>query len=107
MILRANAVAGLTALLCTALLAAAPLLAQGLPHATPEEVGLSSERLDRVSAVFQEYADAGRLAGASGTVIRHGRVVWSDAWGMRDLAARDPLEMDDIFRIYSMSKPIT
>ena len=82
------------------------LLAQGLPHATPEDVGLSSERLDRVSEVFQGYADERRLAGASGMVIRHGKVVWSDTWGMRDLEAGDPLEIDDIFRIYSMTKPI-
>jgi CubicO group peptidase (beta-lactamase class C family) len=87
--------------------ASGPLVAQDLPRASPEEVGLSSERLERVSQVFQGYADERRLAGASGMVIRHGKVVWEDAWGLRDLAAGDPLEMDDIFRIYSMSKPIT
>lgn len=104
---RAVAAVRLTALLCPFVLFASPLLAQGLPRARPEEVGLSSERLERVSEVFQGYADERRLAGASGMVIRHGKVAWSDAWGMRDLAAGDPLEMDDIFRIYSMSKPIT
>ena len=40
-------------------------------------------------------------------VLRNGRVAYTDAWGMRDLAAGDAMEADDIFRIYSMTKPIT
>src|SRR5690606_18831340 len=63
--------------------------------------------LARVSDVFESYAAEKRLAGAVGMVVRHGKVAWSDAWGMRDLAAGDPMQVDDIFRIYSMSKPIT
>ena len=99
---------GLAAAVCAlALAASAPAAAQTLPRGTPEEVGLSSERLERVGEVFQSYADEGRLAGAVGMVIRHGRVVYEEAWGMRDVAARDRLETDDIFRIYSMTKPVT
>jgi CubicO group peptidase (beta-lactamase class C family) len=98
---------GLLAYSCIALVAAAPLAAQGLPRAEPEDVGLSSERLERVGQVFGSYAAGGRLAGAAGMVIRHGHVAYLDAWGMRDVAARDPLEPTDIFRIYSMTKPIT
>ena len=86
---------------------APPLSAQPLPTAPPEEVGLSSERLARVGDVFQSYVDEGRIAGALGMVARRGRLVYVDQWGMRDVAARDPLEHDDIFRIFSMSKPIT
>lgn len=86
---------------------ASPLVAQDLPRATPEEVGLSSERLARVDEVFTSYANEGRMAGAVGMVIRHGKVAWVDAWGVRDLSADDPMEPDDIFRIYSMTKPIT
>jgi len=86
---------------------AAPVLAQSLPRATPEEVGLSSERLARVGEVFEGYAAERRLAGAVGMVIRHGKVAYLDAWGARDLAAGDPVETDDIFRIYSMTKPVT
>jgi CubicO group peptidase (beta-lactamase class C family) len=104
---RPTQVARLLSILIALALAAAPLAAQSLPRAMPEEVGLSSERLERVGEVFQGYADEGRLAGAVGMVIRHGRVAYVDAWGMRDVAARDPLEADDIFRIYSMTKPIT
>jgi len=88
-------------------LGAAPILAQEIPSATPEQVGLSSERLARVDQVFSAYADEGRLAGAVGMVIRHGKVAWVDSWGMRDVAAGDPMEAGDIFRIYSMTKPIT
>ena len=82
-------------------------LAQELPRADPEEVGLSSERLQRIDEVFSAYAAEGRLAGAVGMVVRHGKVAWSDAWGMRDVEAGDPMAEDDIFRIFSMSKPVT
>jgi CubicO group peptidase (beta-lactamase class C family) len=104
---RARPLLGLLATICAFGAATAPVLGQGLPRATPEEVGLSSERLERVGEVFQAYADEGRLAGAVGMVIRHGRVAYQDAWGMRDVAARDRVETDDIFRIYSMTKPVT
>ncbi|SVC97475.1 uncharacterized protein METZ01_LOCUS350329, partial [marine metagenome] len=77
------------------------------PTVAPEEVGLSPERLARVSEAFQSYADDGRIAGAVGLVARHGKLAWAEAWGMRDLAAGDPMEEDDIFRIFSMTKPIT
>jgi CubicO group peptidase (beta-lactamase class C family) len=63
--------------------------------------------LARVDEAFSAYAEEGRLAGAVGMVLRHGKVAWVDAWGMRDIAAGDPMEADDIFRIYSMTKPIT
>ncbi len=86
---------------------ATSVAAQQLPRATPEELGLSSERLARVGETFGRYAEERRLAGAVGMVIRHGKVAYFDAWGMRDLAAGDPIETDDIFRIYSMTKPIT
>jgi len=88
-------------------LAAAPLSSQRLPFAAPEDVGLSSERLQRIGETFQSYADEGRISGAVGMVLRNGRVAYMDAWGTRDLDAGDAMEEDDIFRIYSMTKPIT
>lgn len=92
--------------LCTLL--SAPLLAgQALPLAEPEQVGLSSDRLERIGEVFQGYVDDGRIAGAIGMVARKGRLVYVDRWGSRDMEAGDPLEEDDIFRIFSMTKPIT
>lgn len=85
---------------------AGPVSAQ-LTRTAPEDVGLSPERLQRIGEVFRGYADEGRLAGAVGMVLRDGRVAYLDAWGMRDVESGDPMEVDDIFRIYSMTKPIT
>jgi len=73
----------------------------------PEEVGLSSERLQRIGDVFQDYVDEGRIAGAVGMVLRHGKLAYVDAWGMRDITAGDTMEEDDLFKICSMSKPVT
>jgi len=88
-------------------LVSVPTSAQLFPVAEPEEVGLSSERLQRIDDVFGSYVEEGRIAGAVGIVLRHGKLVYTGAWGMRDLAAGDPSEVDDIFRIASMTKPIT
>ena len=90
-----------------ALTLCAPLSAQRLPTASPESVGLSSERLERIGDAFQGYVDEGRIAGAVGMVIRNGKVAYVDQWGMRDLEAGDPVESTDIFSICSMTKPIT
>lgn len=86
---------------------AAPAAAQDFPLATPEEVGLSFERLQRIDDAFRSYAEEGRIAGAVGMVLRHGKLAYTGAWGMRDVAAGDPQEADDIFRIASMTKPLT
>ena len=88
-------------------LVAAPVAAQDFPLAEPEEVGLSAERLQRIDDVFSSYAKEGRIGGAVGIVLRHGKLAYTGAWGMRDVAAGDPAEADDIFRIFSMTKPIT
>ena len=85
-----------------------PAAAQSLPRAeVPEEVGLSSERLGRIGHAFGAWAEEGRIAGGVGLVVRDGKIAYLDGWGMRDLAAADPMEPDDIFRIYSMTKPVT
>jgi len=78
-----------------------------LPAARPESVGLSSERLARLNAGMKSLVDQGRLAGAVTMVLRHGKVVEFDAVGRRDVAAGAPMQKDSIFRIYSMSKPVT
>ena len=96
-----------TVAFCVFVLGGAPLSAQQLPHAAPEEVGLSTERLERIGEVFEAYTEEGRISGAVAMVLRNGKVAYADAWGMRDLAAGDAMEEDDIFRIYSMTKPIT
>jgi CubicO group peptidase (beta-lactamase class C family) len=78
-----------------------------LPTAKPESVGMSSERLARLKGGMQGLIDQGRLAGVVTMVARHGKVVEFEALGKRDLAANAPMQKDSIFRIYSMSKPIT
>jgi CubicO group peptidase (beta-lactamase class C family) len=78
-----------------------------LPSASAESEGMSAERLARLSSGMKELVDQGRLAGVVTMVSRHGKVVEFDAAGKRDIAANAPMQKDSIFRIYSMSKPIT
>ena len=79
----------------------------GLPIASPDTAGMSADGLARIEPAVQAYVDDGRVAGVMTMVARGGHVVHWAAAGMRDLDAGDPLERDDIFRIYSMTKPIT
>ena len=81
--------------------------AQELPAAQPESVGLSSERLERIGAVVQHSIDDKRIAGAVTLVVRHGHVAWFRAQGMADREASKAMPADAMFRICSMTKPIT
>jgi CubicO group peptidase (beta-lactamase class C family) len=74
---------------------------------TPEEVGLSSTRLEHLSTAAQGYVDQGKLAGLITMVARHGKVAHLECYGMMDIEAEKPMQPDAIFRIYSMTKPIT
>ena len=80
---------------------------QGLPMSVPEAVGVSAERLERIRPVMQGYVDDGNLPGFLTVVARHGKIVHFETIGMRDVENKKPVEPDTIFRIYSMSKPIT
>lgn len=71
------------------------------------ELGFDSERLSRISSHFRSYVDDGRLAGWSLAVARSGKVAYTDHYGQRDLSSGAPIEPDTMFRIYSMTKPIT
>ena len=73
----------------------------------PEEVGLSSSRLARIGEHFQRYIDAGQLAGVLTLVARRGQIAYLEAQGHLEIERRRPLTRDAVFRIYSMSKPIT
>ncbi|MGA2018728.1 MAG: serine hydrolase domain-containing protein [Opitutaceae bacterium] len=95
------------AVVASALMLAAGGRAQELPPARPESVGLSPERLARIGSAIQEDIDGKRIAGAVSLVVRHGQVAWFDARGMADREAGKPMQRDAIFRICSMSKPIT
>jgi len=73
----------------------------------PAEVGFDAGRLTRIDTHFQRYVDDGRLPGWLALVTRHGQVVHVASSGYRDVAAGLPIELDTLFRIYSMSKPVT
>ena len=95
----------LAALLC--LVAFVVAQAQSLPSAKPEQVGLSSERLNKITARLKADVEQGIVPGAVVLVARHGKVAMFDAVGVLDPATKAPMTKDSIFRIYSMSKPIT
>jgi CubicO group peptidase (beta-lactamase class C family) len=74
------------------------------PVTTPESVGLSSERLERLRTVMQEYADEGRVAGVVTYVARGGQVAHLEAAGLADVEAGREMQTDTIFRIASQTK---
>ena len=82
-------------------------LAQDLSSTKPESVGLSSDRLERIAALVQHDIDNKRVAGAVTLVVRRGKVAWFKAQGMSDREASKSMHTDAMFRICSMTKPIT
>jgi len=83
-------------------------LADGpLVTAEPEKVGFSRERLARVAALTHRYVDEGRMPCVVTVIARQGEVVHHDLYGWADVDSRRPVAHDDLFRIYSMTKPIT
>ena len=82
-------------------------MAQEVPVVKPETVGLSSERLERIAGTVQRSIDDKRIAGAVTLVARRGHVAWFRAQGMADREAGKPMRPDTMFRICSMTKPIT
>jgi CubicO group peptidase (beta-lactamase class C family) len=96
----------LSAALC--LLASSAAFADDpLPRAKPEDVGMSSERLARISATLKADIEAGRIPGAVIAIARHGKLIALDAYGWRDKAAGVAMTTDTIFNIASMTKPMT
>jgi CubicO group peptidase (beta-lactamase class C family) len=88
-------------------LAATTVSAQILPTATPESVGVSADRLDRLHRGMQGFVDRHEVAGIVTLLARGGKVIDLRAYGMQDAEARTPMKTDTLFRIASMSKPIT
>jgi CubicO group peptidase (beta-lactamase class C family) len=86
---------------------AQPAFGQVLPNTRPEDVGFSSERLARLDAAMQQKVDDKQFAGIVTVLARHGKVVEFKTYGKKNLASGAPMEKDSIFRIYSMSKPVT
>ncbi len=78
-----------------------------LSEASPESVGMSSERLDRITAMCQKAVEDGDVPGVVALVARHGKIVYYKAFGKADNETGRILKRDDIFRIASQSKAIT
>jgi CubicO group peptidase (beta-lactamase class C family) len=106
---------------CTRWLLAAALLAPGafcqmpqtaapardLGEVKPKAEGFSPERLQRLHALLQKKVDEQQLAGIVTVLARHGKIVDFETYGKKDLASGAPMDKDSIFRIYSMTKPVT
>ena len=73
----------------------------------PEDVGLSTPRLARILPWMRRWVDSGRLPGLLVAVVRDDRLAWFETCGRRDVEADRPVEPDTIYRVYSMTKPIT
>ncbi|MGY0601698.1 MAG: serine hydrolase domain-containing protein, partial [Paraglaciecola chathamensis] len=91
--------------------AASALLAQSaladIRTTNPKKVGMSQARLERIEPAMQAFVDEQKLAGTLTLVARKGKVVHVEGVGYRDREAKAPMSEDTIFRIYSMTKPIT
>ncbi len=79
----------------------------GLPRARPDQVGLDPAGLERASVVFRQAVEKKQIAGAVVLVARHGKIAYLDSVGMQDAETGNPMTPGSIFRIASMSKPIT
>lgn len=87
---------------------AAPMLqAQDFPRATPEQVGMSSAGLATVTQRLQAHIDQGHIAGVVAAVLRDGQLVYLESLGQRDLESGSAMPEDALFRIYSMTRPVT
>jgi CubicO group peptidase (beta-lactamase class C family) len=83
------------------------LTAATVPSGRPEDVGFSSERLQRINELVQRYIESGQISGAVTMVSRKGRIAHFEAQGLMDIDAKTPMRKDAIFRMASMSKPVT
>lgn len=88
-------------------LCASVAYAQPLPKAAPEAVGMSTRRLERMHAGMQALVDTHQVGGIVTLVARDGKMVDLQAFGFQDVDAKTPMKTDSLFRIASMSKPIT
>ena len=86
---------------------ASALFAADLPVAKPESVGMSSERLDRIDTWLRGIVERKEAAGFVSLVARHGKVVHHKAFGKRGLDVAEPMPVNAIFDLASMTKPIT
>src|SRR5215208_7510810 len=88
-------------------LLALAVLAPAQEIAKPAEVGFSAERLDRITQRLKDDIQKGTIPGAVLMIVRNGKVAYFESMGVVDPETKAPMRKDAIFRIYSMSKPIT
>lgn len=83
------------------------VLAQGIKVSSPESVGLSLARLNRIDPVINDYVNKGKIPGAVAIIARHGKLAYFKSFGMKDVNTQKRMSDDALFRIMSMTKPIT
>ncbi len=89
------------------LLLVSGMAAQVLPRVAPEDVGLSPKRLARIDVIMREHVDQKKIAGAVTLVARRGKIAHFGVYGHANVEENQPMKEDTIFRIASMTKPIT
>ncbi len=104
---RAPHIAVAMAILTMTLAAGRPSVAGELPRARPDQVGLDEAKLQEAGALFRRAVEQKEIAGAVLLVARHGKVAYLEAIGKQDAEAGVAMSPATIFRIASMSKPIT
>jgi CubicO group peptidase (beta-lactamase class C family) len=77
------------------------------PAVAPEAVGLAGNRISQIRTVMSQHVAEKRIPGAVGLIARRGKIAYQEAFGMADIEAGKPMQLDTIHRIYSMTKPIT
>jgi CubicO group peptidase (beta-lactamase class C family) len=80
---------------------------QAFPRAEPSQVGLASAPLQEATALLRRFVADGKMAGAVAAVARHGSLAYLESVGVQDLESRTPMTERSLFRIYSMTKPVT
>jgi CubicO group peptidase (beta-lactamase class C family) len=90
-----------------ALVVVGPVLAQGLPNGSPRALGFSNERLQRVGSLINGAIADSEIAGAVALIARHGQVALLESYGMADIDDNEAMRTDTLFRIASMTKPVT
>ena len=91
----------------TMLLVVAPFGAEPFPRAAPQSVGLNAAKLNEATAVMNALVAERKIAGAVAAVARHGKLAYLESAGVQDLETRAPMTERTLFRIYSMTKPVT
>ena len=94
-------------LLILSVCVASSLGAKPFERSAPEQQGMSSVQLQRLSQLASKYVGEGRVPGMVNLVMRNGEIVHFEAVGNRGVDDNTPMRRDDLFRIYSMTKPIT